>query len=405
MRTAPFPTVGDISGRLMGNEEIHNLTEVIRSGKLFRHGGQFVVRFEEQFARRHGVKHGIASTSGTAALHVAVGALQPNPGDEIITSPITDMGTIIPIVYQNAIPVFADLEPDMYCMQPGSIARQINDRTAAIIVVHLFGQPTDMDAVLGLARDRGIPVIEDCAQAYLTEYHGKLAGTMGTFGCFSLQQSKHMTAGDGGITITNDDELAIRARLFADKGWPRDPGARRYEMLGLNYRMNELTGAVACAQLGKVETVVSRRRAAADTLTARINAIEGVNPPRVRDNCQHSYWQYPITIDEQALGVSPADFTRALSAEGIPASVGYIGHPIYMMKPLRERTAFGASHCPWECQGASRRIEYRENDCPNTVEILRRIIIIPWDENYTERDVNDIADALDKVAAHFRRKG
>ncbi|UCH36794.1 MAG: DegT/DnrJ/EryC1/StrS family aminotransferase [Armatimonadota bacterium] len=388
----------------MGDEEISNLTEVIRSGKLFRYGGQFVVRFEEEFAGRYGAKHAVAATSGTAALHVAVGALQPNPGDEIITSPITDMGTIIPILFQNAIPVFADLEPDMYCMQPQSIAGRITDRTAAIIVVHLFGQPADMDSILALARDRGIPVIEDCAQAYLTEYHGTLAGTMGDIGCFSLQQSKHMTAGDGGIIITDDDDIAMRARLFADKGWPRQGEARDYMFLGANYRMNELTGAVACAQLGKVESVVANRRAAAEKLTARINEIEGVNPPAVRDNCKHSYWQYPITVDEDVLGTSPRDFVQALSAEGIPAGVGYIGRPIYMTQMLHDKKAYGSSHCPWECKFAGRSIEYRKDDCPDTLEILRRIIIIPWNENYGDREVNDIADGLDKVAAHFRGK-
>ena len=404
VRTQPFPSVADVSGRRLGDEEIANLTEVIRSGKLFRYGGQFVVRFEEEFAKRYGAKHAIAATSGTAALHVAVGALQTNPGDEIITSPITDMGTIIPILFQNAIPVFADLEPDMYCMQPQSIEQRLSDRTAAIIVVHLFGQPTDMNPVLDIANRRGIPVIEDCSQAYLTEYRGRLAGAMGALGCFSMQQSKHMTAGDGGIVITNDDDLAMRARLFADKGWPRQGEARDYLFLGNNYRMNELTGAVACAQLGKVESVVAMRRAAAQKLTDRINAIAGVNPPRVRDNCKHSYWQYVITIDEDLLGVSPRDFTAVLSAEGIPAGVGYIGRPIYMTQMLRERSAYGTSHCPWECRFAGRSIEYREEDCPNTLDILRRVIVMPINENYTEQDINDIAKALDKVAGHFRRK-
>jgi len=292
----------------------------------------------------------------------------------------------------------------MYCMQPESIAQRISDRTAAIIVVHLFGQPADMDPILDLGRSRGIAVIEDCCQAYFTEYQGKLAGTMGDIGCFSLQQSKHMTAGDGGIIITDDDNLAARARLFADKGWPRQGEARDYMFLGNNYRMNELTGAVACAQLGRVESVVARRRAAAERVTARLNAIEGVNPPAVREGCKHSYWQYPITIDEEVLGVSPREFTEAVGAEGIPAGVGYIGRPIYMTQMLREKKAYGASRCPWECHAAGRSIEYREDDCPNTLEILRRIIIIPCNENYTDRDTNDIADALEKVAACFRAK-
>jgi perosamine synthetase len=389
---------------MMGDEEIKNLTEVIHSGHLFRYGGKFVVGFEEEFAKRYGMKHAVASTSGTAALHVAMGALRTNPGDEVIVSPITDMGGIIPVLFQGAIPIFADLEPDMYCMRPESIAENITDRTAAIIVVHLLGQAADMDPILQIARAKGIKVIEDCAQAYLTEYHGQLAGTMGDFGCFSLQQSKHMTAGDGGISITNDDQLAANARLFADKGWPRGGEARDYLFLGANYRMNELTGAVAYAQLGRVETSVTNRRAAAAKLTARINTIEGVNPPAERPNCKHSFWQYPITIDEEVLGCSPKDFADAVRAEGIPCGVGYIGRPIYMTQMIYERSAYGTSHCPWTCHLASREVEYHEQDCPNTLDILRRIILIYWNENYRDREVQDIGDALDKVAAHFRSK-
>ncbi len=404
VRTQPFPTVGNASGRRMGEEEIRNLTEAIHSGRLFRYGGTFVTRLEQEFARLHGAKHAIAATSGTTALHVAVGAVQPNPGDEIITSPITDMGTIIPILFQNAIPVFADLEPDTYCLQPRSVEERLTERTAAIVVVHLFGQPTDMDPILELAGRRGIPVIEDCAQAYLAEYHGKLVGTMGALGCFSMQQSKHMTAGDVGIVITDDDELATRARLFADKGWPRGGEAREYLFLGNNYRMNELTGAVACAQLGKVESVVAARRAAAEKLNARVRQIPGVNPPGVRAGCRHSYWQYPITIDEEVLRASPRDFVAALSAEGVPAGHGYIGRPIYMTQMLYNRTAYGTSHCPWTCEYAARNIQYQESDCPNTVEILRRIIVMPMNENYTDQDINDIAEGLDKVAAHYRSK-
>jgi len=403
VRTEPLPSVGDISGRDMGDEEIRNLTEVIRSGRLFRHGGQFVPRLEEEFARMHGVGHAVASTSGTAALHLAVGAVNPDPGDEIITSPITDMGSVIPIVQQNAVPVFADLDPRTYTLDPASVAQRVTEHTKAIIAVHLFGQACDMDALWEIARPRGIAVIEDCCQAYLAEDKGRRVGTMGTLGCFSLQQSKHMTAGDGGITITDDDDLAQRLALFSDKGWPRTGDARDYLFMGVNYRMNELTGAVAYAQFGRVQSVVERRRAAAGRLTALLQDAPGVEPPTVRPGCLHSYWQYPITINEQVLSATPAEFAKALSAEGIPAGVGYIGRPLYMVKALREQIAYGSSHYPWRSADHGRRYEYREDDCPNTLEILRRIIVLPCNEKYSDRDVQDIADGIAKVAAHYRR--
>ncbi len=402
VRTDPLPSVGNKSGRDVGDQEIANLAEVIEAGRLFRYGGEFVDRFETQFAGMLGMNHGIASTSGTSALHVAVGAVNPNPGEEIITAPITDMGSLIGILFQNAVPVFADLDPNTYTMMPESIEERITDRTKAIMVVHLFGQSADMDPVFDIARKHKLKVIEDCAQAYFAEYKGRLVGTMGDLGCFSLQQSKHMTTGDGGITVTNDDALAQRARLFSDKGWPREPGARGYMFLGLNYRMNELTGAVACAQIGKVKSVVERRRKAADAITERIADVAGVNPPFVREGCRHSWWLYPITIDESILEATPQQFGTALTKEGVPAGVGYIGKPIYMAPVFQEAQTYGNSGCPFTCPHASPR-QYKPDDCPNTLEILRRVITLGCNEFFTEKDVDDIGRAVLKVARHFER--
>ena len=377
-----------------------NLKEVIDSGNLFRYGGKFVDKFEKDFAALIGMKHAVASTSGTSAIHVAVGMVNPNPGDEIITAPITDMGSLIGIMFQNAIPVFADLDPETYTMLPESIEARITPKTKAILVVHLFGQSADMDPILEIAKKHNIKVIEDCCQAYLAEYKGRLVGTMGDIGCFSLQQSKHMAAGDGGITVTNDDHLARRARLFADKGWPREPGARDYLFLGINYRMNELTGAVAAAQVGKVEGVVARRRAIGEAITRGIADAPGVIPPTVREGCKHSWWQYALTIDESVLKCSPVEFGQALSKEGIPAGVGYIGKPIYMSPIFLETVTYGDSGCPFTCPHANPRT-YRESDCPNTLEILRKIIIVPCNEFYTDKDVSDIIAGVQKVARHF----
>jgi dTDP-4-amino-4,6-dideoxygalactose transaminase len=405
VRTERFPSVGDISGRDLGEEEISYLTEVIRSGKLFRYGGKFVNQFEQEFAQVHSAKHALAVTSGSAALHTALAATNPEPGLEVITSPITDMGSVLPILHLNCIPIFADLDRRTYNLDPASVAAKVTDKTHAIIAVHLFGQMCDMDPLLEIARKRNLYLIEDACQAYLAEYKGHLAGTMGHIGAFSMQQSKHLTAGDGGLCITNDDALAERGRLFADKAWPRTAGARGYLFLGINYRMNELTGAVGLAQLHKVRGCVERRRANAARLTARLAQVPGVNPPHAAPERKHSYWQYVITIDEKALGVSPADFTQALNAEGIPAGVGYIGRPIYMSPVLKDKRAYGAkSRCPWDCHYYGRDLEYREEDCPNTLECLRTMIVIPWNEQYSEQDVNDIADGLEKVAGHYRAR-
>jgi len=401
VRTTPLPSVNNKSGRDFGKEEMANLAEVIESGSLFRYGGKFVVGLEKEFAEMLGVKRAVASTSGTSALHIAIAAVGPNPGDEIITSPITDLGTLIGILAQNAIPVFADLDSKTYTVMPESIESLITEKTKAIIPVHLFGQMADMDPILAIAKKHNVKVIEDCCQAYFAEYKGHVSGTMGDLGCFSMQQSKHMTTGDGGITVTDDDDLGRRCALFMDKGWPREPGAREYEFLGMNYRMNELTGAVALAQMRKVKGIVERRRKAADGITKLISGAPGVNPPTVREGCKHSWWLYPITIDEAALTCTPGEFAKALSAEGISAGVGYIGKPIFMTSVFQEYKVYGYG-CPFTCKHATKR-EYKESDTPNTVEILRKIINLACNEFFTDKEVEDYGKAINKVARHYAR--
>ncbi len=403
IRTAPLPHTGNISGRTFGAEELANLTKVIESGNLFRYGGTYVEQFEREFAELLGMKHAVAVTSGTAAVHTALGALNCDVAHEMITTPITDMGTVAPIMLQNCVPIFADLEPEYYDLSPESIESRITDKTSAIIVVHLFGQPADMDAILAIGKKHGIPVIEDCCQAYLAEYKGKLVGTIGDIGCFSLQQSKHMASGDGGIIVTNDDELARRARLFMDKGWPRGGGPRQYGFLGVNYRMNELTGAVACAQVRKVEGVVAKRREAAEAMTARLSKVPGIITPKVRENCKHSWWQYGFMIDESKFNCTSKEFAAAVGAEGIGIGYGYIGQPIYMCQILQDKATYGKSQCPFSCPHYGKELTYKEEDCPATLEILSKLLVGPVNECFTEDDINDIVNAITKVANAYAK--
>ena len=398
VRTKPFPSKRDI-----GSDEMKELVDVIWSGNLNRVGGTKVDLFEKEFANFYGVKHAIASTSGTASIHVALGAINPDPGSEIITGPISDIGTISPILFQNCIPIFADLDPRTYSLEPDDVERKISDKTKAIIAIHLFGQCCDMDPLIEICRKHGIALIEDCSQSHLAEYKGRLAGTMGDIGCFSLQQSKQMTCGDGGITIMNDDDLAERARLFADKAWPRGAGTERgYLFLAQNYRMTELQGAVARVQLRKVKDIVARKRKAGDMLTKLLKQIIGINPPTIIDGNAHSYWLYPVTIDQNVLGVSPEDFVKALNAEGIPAGYGYIRQPLYLFRVLKEKATYGSSHCPFDCPFYGRHIEYKEGDCPKTEKALKEIITLPCNEFFTEEDISDIARGFGKVADYYR---
>ncbi|MGQ9630555.1 MAG: DegT/DnrJ/EryC1/StrS family aminotransferase [bacterium] len=402
-RERPFPTVSDSSGRDLGEEEKELLMEVIDSGHLNRVGGTKVPQFEAEFAEKYGVHYATASTSGTAAIHVALGALNLDPGDEVITTPITDMGTVIAVLLCNCIPIFADVDPLTCNLLPEEIERRITPRTRAIIAVHLFGQPCDMNPIVDIARRHKLYLIEDCAQAHLAEYRGRKVGTIGDMGCFSLQQSKQITAGDGGITITNNEKLAERAKLFADKAWPREGGARGHLFLAPNYRMTELQGAVGLAQLRKADGIVERRRKSADYLTQLIRKIPGIKPPKIIDGVKHSWWMYSFTIEEELLGVSPPKFQEALNAEGIPFHVGYIPNPIFSYPVLRDKRTYGSSHCPFDCP-RGRDVEYREEEYPNTLRALEKVFVMSWNEGMAEGDVEDIARGLQKVAEHYRSR-
>src|SRR5438874_2831171 len=215
----PLPSDQDATGRTLGNEEIELLTAAIRSGTLTSTKGTFVKSLESRFAQLHEVPHACACSHGSAAIHAAVAAVDPEPGEEIVTSPITDMGALAPILYQGAIPVFADVDPVTCNVSAAAIERVLSERTRAVIVTHLFGNPCQMTEIMALCQPRGIVVIEDCAQAFLARHQVQTVVTIGDIGCFSLQQGKHITTGEGGLVITSNPAFARRVFLFVNKAW------------------------------------------------------------------------------------------------------------------------------------------------------------------------------------------
>lgn len=402
VRTTPFPSVGDASGRTVGPEEEALVREVLSSGRLNRGAGPKVAELESCFAEYMGVPHCVASTSGTAAIHVALGAVNPEPGDEIITGPVTDMGTVIPILLQNAIPVFADLERSRLGLDPADVERRITDRTRAIIPVHLMGIPTDMAPIVELARKHGLAVIEDCSQAYGTLYRGKPVGTWGDMGTFSLQQSKHITCGDGGMTITRDGHLGDRGALFANKGWPNyGTGGRDYVCFGVNYRMTELQAAVTLAQVAKLPRIVDRRVELGTSITRALADLPGLYIPPVAEGDRHTYWYLAILVDQQALGVTTSVLAEAIAKEGIPCGAHYIGKPIFLYDLLRSKRIYGTSDYPFCLQPADRAVRYEPGETPETERILDDLILVPINENMTDRDRDDIVEGIRKVMAHI----
>jgi len=401
-----LPTYADRSGRFIGEDEMYHVSEVIESGTLSFLYGKKVKALEKEFASFLGVNTAVATSSGTAALHTALTFVNPSPGDEIITSPITDMGSIIPILYQNAIPVFADVDPTTHTIDPEEVEKKISGRTRAILVVHIYGHPCDMDPIMEIAQEKGIAVIEDCAQAFLAVYKDRRVGTIGDLGCFSFQQSKHMTTGDGGMVVTNSDErFGRKLKLCSDKGWPRAKeigGVKRDHLfLAPNYHMTELQGAVGLAQLQKLEKVVEKRRGTAQCFDRMVRKIPGLWPPGEKEWGTHSYFFYPIHVDLSKFKVSLIDLARAIRGEGITIDPGYLAFPIYAYDMIRKKRTYGTSECPFSCPRYGKKMEYPDGLCPKAEEACRDTLVMSWNERFTRRDLEDIARGIKKVVEFY----
>jgi dTDP-4-amino-4,6-dideoxygalactose transaminase len=397
-----LPSDADRSGRDFGNEELALLREVLDSGTLNCTKGTQVKAFERAFAERYGIPYSRAVTSGTAAVHTAVAAVDPEPGDEIITTSITDMGGIAPILYQQAIPIFADVDPVSLNVTPESVAARITPRTRAIIATHLFGNPCDVIGIKRVADKHRIPVIEDCAQAYLATQDGKLVGTIGDIGAFSLQQGKHMTTGEGGIVVTSDAKHARWMTLFSDKAWGYgDPKPDHY-FLALNYRMTDLQGAVARAQLVKLDGVVERRRRTAADLTELLEDIPGLVLPTALPGALHVYWKYPLIVDPAVVRGGADALGAALKVRGVFCAPRYIQKPAFQCQVFTERKTYGKSQCPWSCREreGGGKIVYDAAEYPGTMRGLERVVVLPWSEFYTDAHVAFIAAAVKEAVAH-----
>jgi dTDP-4-amino-4,6-dideoxygalactose transaminase len=384
-----------------GEPELKQLREAIGQQTLFYASGKKVKALEAAFAKRNGVKHAIACSSGTAAIHSAMIALGISPGDEVIVTPITDMGSIIPILFQGAVPVFADLDPHTYNVSPQSVRERITPKTKAILAVHLAGNACDLAALKAIADEHKLLLIEDCAQAFGCEYDGKPVGTFGRAGCFSFNEYKHISCGDGGIIITDDDVLAKRLRLATDKcvgraGAPKD---RQPTFLANNYRMTELQGAVALAQLDKLTGVVERRRSWCSRLQDGLKDLgTGISLPAVMTNCSPSWWFYMVRVDPPLLGGKDADaFVAAMKAEGIPVGAHYIGAAIYEFPLFTHHSAFdhGTPH-PYAA------FKYKAGLCPVAEEILKTCVMLTINEGYTDDDLAATVRAFHRVVPWMR---
>ena len=363
VREAPLPPVP-----IVGEEERRAVLEVLDSRALSAashtnvRGGARARRFEEEFAAFCGAKHAIAVNSGTAALHVALAAAAIGPGDEVLVPSYTFTATASAVLMHNAIPIFVEVDPRTFCMDPTMAEEAVGAATKAMVPVHLLGNVADMDGLMDVARRHNLTVIEDTAQAPGAALHGKAAGTLGALGTFSFQESKNMMTGEGGMIVTSREDLADRCRLIRNHGEVFLEGKPRSyiaNVLGWNYRVTEMEAAIGSVQLRHLDEWNDVRRENAAYLAEQLAASPLV-PPFVEDGVKHVFHLFGMLYDERKTGVPRSTILEALNAEGLPFTSGY-PHPLYENPMFQERLVYGAEGCPFTCRPAhGRDVDYRE---------------------------------------------
>jgi len=337
-------------------------------------GGEEVKAFEAEWGARFGIEHVVSVNSATSGLIAAMGAIGLSPGDEVIVPPYTMSATAMAPLFYGGIPVFADIEPDTFCLDPASVVSLITDKTRAILAVNIFGHPARLAELAALAKRHGLYLIEDNAQGPLASENGAYAGTVGDIGVFSLNYHKHIHTGEGGMCVTHNADLARRLqaiRNHAENVWEQAGIADPVNMVGQNYRLTEMQAAVGRCQLAKIDEEVGRRQRLAEHLSDGLRDLEGLTVPQVREGCRHVYYVWTMKVDEAALGVSRADFSAALAAEGFPHGVGYL-RPLYMLPVFQKRVAFGRDGWPFTLTDR----QYHEGLCPVAEDMYRHQVIL-----------------------------
>ncbi|MBT7861913.1 MAG: DegT/DnrJ/EryC1/StrS family aminotransferase [Gemmatimonadetes bacterium] len=379
-----------------GEEEIVELRKALESGKLMGPAG-IVEDFEAELAEFFGVKHMVTVTSGTAALHTALCALGVAEGDEVITTPMTDIGTVAAILALHAVPIFADIDLETRLIDPESVRSKITNRTKCIITVHMSGMPCDMDAFMALGAETGVKILEDCAQAHGGIYKERLVGSIGDASGFSMNESKQMTTGDGGFVGTDDDETGRIASLFRDKTCIRDGsvgrGGQPIPFFALNYRANGLHAAVGRAQLTKLPALVARRREIANRYYEELGDLEGLSLPRIVDGGYPSWW--PIAARYTGTKTTRDDLVEALRAEGLTISTGMSpANNILRTDLVRTKRYYPLTE---EVPAFWRDVEYDPDSCPNVDALQESVVRLPVDERYIDEDVDETIAGVRKV--------
>jgi len=388
---------------MIGDEEKKQIMEVLDSGNLstFRAspgehflGGKKIREFEEKFSKKIGAKYGVTFNSASSALHAGIVAIGVNPGDEVIVPPYTFTSTATSALMHNAIPVFSDIKKDIYCLDPKKLEKTLSPLTKAIVPVHLFGHACDMDEIMEFAQKHNLRVMEDCAQAPGGLYKNKNVGTIGDCGIFSFQETKNIMTAEGGMLVTNDEEIANVARMVRNHGEMILPSLKQRtyisEFLGWGYRMTELEAALGVAQVSKMEYFNDERIKLCSFLAKEINKIDGLKHTKY-DFVKHVYYVFGFSYDEKIVGIPRDLFCDALKAEGIPVFAGYV-KPLYLNPLYADKKAFAFKHY-------TGNVKYEKGICPVAEELYEKIVIGTEIVRppATIEDIQDIVNAIHKI--------
>ena len=287
-----------VSQPFLDEEETNYLLSALADGAISGLYGQYIDKFEEAFSHYSGCSYGIATNSGTSALHLALAALGIGKKDEILVSSFTNMATFFAVLYQGARPIPVDIEPDIWNINPASIEEKINEKTKAILVVHIYGHPADMDPILRIAKNYGLYVIEDCAEAHGALYKEQKVGSLGDVGCFSFYANKIITTGEGGMVTTNNVEIADKARSLKSLAFGVN-NKFMHEDIGFGYRMTNLQAAIGCAQLKKIDEIIDKKRKIAHYYDENLRGIPGLQRPVEKNYAKNVYWMYHVVLHEE----------------------------------------------------------------------------------------------------------
>ena len=350
-------------------EDVRAVAEVVRSGRLAL--GPKTEEFERLIADYVGVKYAVAVSSGTAALHLIVKALGIGPGDEVLVPSFTFVASVNVILYEGAIPVFVDIEPETYNLDPDDLKRKVTPRTKAIMAVDIFGHPAEWDEILKVAEKHNLKVIDDSCEALGAEYKGKKLGQFGDAAAFAFYPNKQMTTGEGGVIVTDDPEIARLCRSLRNQGRGETGAWLEHVRLGYNYRMTEMSAALGVSQLRRIDTLLAKRERVAELYTDLIKSLDSVRPPVVRPHVKMSWFVYVVTLAE---GLRRDPVMKAMAERGIPTR-GYFS-PIHLQPYIREL------------------LGTREGMLPVTESVANRTIALPFHSNLSPAEIDSVVEAL-----------